>query len=526
MPKKKTRKLENSWIDVGDEEEVDDKLTASTSSSVPTKEATKLKSPINSIPHLPPPNQSTNLWNSDFIMPALEKESRLPQAAPASSTLRRRPKKAATQSKTSVHMESSESSSNLGTYMGRFAENTLIWILSIIGGALYALKRPLSFLLAAYMFMGLLIIGQNILTSRLSAALSPICRVPGVSFFASDFCASPIHLDLSGPDVPQPEFDELMNIQTKFEDLLLQTGDDYAIPAFMKQSQLAMRDVREVVRFSQLRSKNELVFEFNGFIDAASQASWDLETFNSHVGRTVDKVLLTARWTQRALDDIAGPNGTRSSIGTFVSAVLAPFQPMKYTEDVVLDQYIKHSDAVQSEISDLLLEAQAVFALLRSLEETLDAIHGIAVRDTQYAEASRDEVLALLWTKLGGNSRQVNKFQSDLKTLKKISMYGQTAYTHIAAAVLKLQSMSAEIDQLKERLVSVDPIPGRPEIPLGIHLENIRLGVQRLEEARAYSRDRRTESSRQVMDKARGAYGGPDEFILGTQHGRKGLPGE
>ena len=277
-----------------------------------------------------------------------------------------------------------------------------------------------------------------------------------------------------------------------------------------------MRDVREVVRFSHLRSKNELVYEFNTFIDAASQASWDLETFNSHVGRTVDKVLITARWTQRTLDDIQGPNKTEGLIGGIVSTLLAPFQPLKFTEDAVLDQYIKHGDAVQQEINDLLVEAQAVFALLKSLEDTLDAIHGISVRDTQYAQVSRDELLAELWTKLGGNSKQMRKFDSDLNILKQISIYGQTAYTHIAGAVLKLQSMSAEIDQLKERMSSVD-VPGRPSIPLAVHLESIQMGVERLEDARTSARDRRTESSRQIMDRARNAQGDSDPRLLPPQ---------
>ena len=523
MPKRKNKRLENSWVDVGDDEKDDGNLTTSSSSIAATGEGNKLKSPLNSIPNLLPPKHSNSQWISDFIMPALDKESPSPQKAQATSQLRKRPKQAA-QPKAPVLEATADSSSRLAENASRVAEAVLAWVLAVLGGALQALKRPLSYIVAIYMLVGLLIVLQNILTSKISTALSPICRVPGVHFLIPRLCESPIQLNLSGPSVPQPEFDELMSVQNKFEDLLQQTGDDYAIPAFMKQSQLAMRDVREVVRFSQLRSKHELVFEFNTFIDAASQASWDLETFNSHVGRTVDKVLLTARWTQRALDDIAGPNGTRGRIGRFVSTVLAPFQPVKYTEDVVLDQYIKHSDAVQNEISDLLGEAQAVFALLRSLEETLDAVHGIAVRDTQYAEASRDEVLALLWTKLGGNSKQVNKFESDLRTLKKIATYGQAAYTHIAAAVLKLQAMSAEIDQLKERLVSVDPIPGRPEIPLSIHLENIQMGVQRLEEARAVTRDKRAEYSRQVMDKARGAYGSPDEPSLEARFARKGLP--
>ncbi|KAI4156312.1 MAG: hypothetical protein LQ340_000367 [Diploschistes diacapsis] len=520
MPKRKVKKLENSWVDAGDEAEERDNLAVSPSSTAPGP--TSPESPLRSIQEIPP-KQINDAGASSFVMPKLDKETASPQKAPVSPQVRKRKKSAIQITQSAQEANESSSKSNWVDHAIKALESVLTWLLAVLGGALQMSKKPISYLLAAYIFIGLLVVTTNVLTSKLTMALSPVCRIPGASLVVPRLCESPVKLNLSGPNAPQPEFDELMHIQSRFEDLLAQTGDDYAIPAFMKQSQLAMRDVREVVRFSQLRSKHELVLEFNTFIDAASQASWDLETFNSHVGRTVDKVLLTARWTQRALDDIAGPNATQGTIGNIVSTMLAPFRPIKYTEDVVLDHYIKHSDAVQGEISDLLGEAQAVFFLLRSLEETLDAIHGIAVRDTQYAEASRDEVLALLWTKLGGNMKQMNKFDADLRTLKRIATYGQSAYTSIAAAVLKLQSMSAEIDQLKERLISVDPVLGRPQIPLSIHLENIQLGVQRLEEARAYTREKRVGYSREMMDIARGAHGIPGESLIHTP-GRKDLP--
>ena len=521
MGKRKAKKLESSWVDVGSEDDEKESLKASISSKSPSEGST-VQEPLRRSGRETRQKQPGRAWASDFIMPALDKEMPSPQRRSISSQVRKRTK-AKVQIEDPIHEPRSSSSDKLIDHASKFAESTFLYLLALLGRALSILKTPLSYALAVYLLIGVLTIAQNILTSKVSAALTPICRIPGVSWVATGLCSSPVQLDFTSPNAPQPEFDELMKVQNRFEELLTQSGDDYAIPGFMKQSQLAMRDVREVVRFSQLHSKNELLLEFNTFIEAASQTSWDLETFNSHVGRTVDKILITARWTQRTLDDIAGPNTTRGAIGQIFGTLLAPFQPIKFTEDVVLDQYIKHSDAVQGEISDLLTEAQAVFALLRSLEETLDAIHGIAARDTQYAEASREEVLALLWTKLGGNSRQVNKFERDLTTLKKVAIYGKAAYTNIAAAVLKLQAMSAEIDQLKERLVSVDASPDRPQIPLSLHLENIQSGVERLEEARAYTRDKRNKYSQQIMDKARGAYGDPTDPLLQVPPVRKGI---
>ena len=403
----------------------------------------------------------------------------------------------------------------------RVAFAGLGWVFDVLSGSLQVVKTPLTYVIGIYLLFGLLVVASNAVTSRLSAALTPVCRIPGSGLLFPTLCTSPVRFEVEA--TAEPEFDHLMQIQQSFEQLLQQSVDYYAMPAFMKHSQSAMRDVREVVRYSPLKSKNELILEFDTFVSAASQASWDLESFNSHIGRTVDRIMLTARWTKRTLDQIAGPNITKGIVGNAVEMLMTPFQPVKFTEDAVLDLYIKHSDEVQHEIRDLLSEAQAVFSLLKALEDTLDSIHGITARDTYYTKLGREEVLAELWSRLGGNRKQKAVFESQIKVLKQISIYGQAAYTNIGDAILKLQTMSAEIDQLKERLVSVDAGSEKTRVPLSVHLENIQLGVERLEEARGSARNARMEKSRAVIERGREVFGND---VHGMPEGRKELPGK
>jgi len=160
-----------------------------------------------------------------------------------------------------------------------------------------------------------------------------------------------------------------MKVQSQFEDVLTETAGGVSLPLDMKQGESYLRDLRQLVRYSQLKSRNELVLEFDGFIDTAKLASWDLTRFNSHVGRAVDSVIAITRYTSRVLDGIQEQEDSRGSIIAFVNdKLLAPFQPNKFTERLVLDQYIKHTGAVEDEIRKLITDAQALLMILTNLK--------------------------------------------------------------------------------------------------------------------------------------------------------------
>jgi hypothetical protein len=370
-------------------------------------------------------------------------------------------------------------------FLGRIVE----WGLDVAGGALHTLKTPISLALAVYLFIGLLVVVQNAVLSSLTTALSPLCRIPGVSYLPIPVChgipSTPKH-DTPTPTHPiDREFSDLLTLSTKFDDVLVQSAGGASLPFDMKRSEASIRDLRQVVRFSYLHSKNELGLEFDSFIETARIASFDLQRFNSHVGRAVDSLLASARWTSRILDDATHRNEPRGLIPTFIkSTVLAPFQPLSlsFTESILLDQYLSYTATISNEIHRLIAEAQALLIVLQSLEDRLDTIHGIAVRDSIATQASKNEVLATLWAALGGRRGDLRRYDTELELLKQVSKYRELAFAHVSGTILKLQEMGAELEELKERVGSAELVGER--LPLSVHLEEVRLGIERLERAR------------------------------------------
>ncbi|KAL8729025.1 MAG: hypothetical protein Q9166_005026 [cf. Caloplaca sp. 2 TL-2023] len=371
----------------------------------------------------------------------------------------------------------------------------------VLGKAMAIMKPVLSFCLAMYLIVGLLILLRNLLTSSIYSALSPICRIPGTSLLNLPMCHKTISQHRYGEgEEPPVEFDRLVSVQTNFETILEESAGGASLPLDMKRSETSIRDLRTILRYSNLPSKTELVFEFDGFIETADIASNDLQKFNSHVGRAVDNILATARWTKRVLDGVALEHESRGTISAFFNdKVLAPFQPIRFTEATVLQQYTEHTRIVENEINRLIDEAQALLGVLRNLDDRLDVIHGIAVRDDIHAQGSKEETMSQLWTMLGGNRKVLGKYNSQLKLLKQVNLYRQTAIAHVAGTMLKLQAMGAELAELRERVGTVELVDDRAGVPLSVHIESIELGVERLEQRRNWARGVENEQMRKAL---------------------------
>jgi hypothetical protein len=130
----------------------------------------------------------------------------------------------------------------------------LSWLLDVFGGALKVLKTPLSYFLAIWLLFGLLVVVRNFVTTSIYASLSPVCRIPGVSLLNLPFC--PVYnVDTSHGPPPSVEFDQLMVVQSKFEEVLEESAGSVSLPLDMKRGEASIRDLRQLVRYSQLHSK-------------------------------------------------------------------------------------------------------------------------------------------------------------------------------------------------------------------------------------------------------------------------------
>jgi hypothetical protein len=130
----------------------------------------------------------------------------------------------------------------------------LSWSIDVLGSALRILKTPISYLLAIWLLFGIGIILRNLVTHSIYASLSPICRIPGTSLLNLPFCPGSGYSNNAGP-APPVEFDQLMTVQGKFEEVLEETAGGVSLPVDMKRGEASIRDLRQLVKYSQLNSR-------------------------------------------------------------------------------------------------------------------------------------------------------------------------------------------------------------------------------------------------------------------------------
>jgi hypothetical protein len=203
------------------------------------------------------------------------------------------------------------------------------------------------------------------------------------------------------------------------------------------------------------------------------------------------------------LDSIQERDASRGAINAFINdRLLAPFQPVKWSESILLDQYIQHTRIVEEEIGKLITEAQALLMVLNNLDDRLDVIHGITTREDGHAKARKDEILSELWTMVGGNRGKITKVDRQLNLLGQVGVYRKVAFAHVSGTILRLQAIGAELENLRERVGAPELLRDRQDIPLSMHLENINRGIQRLEDGRQNARKLENEHIKQTLERS------------------------
>ncbi|KAF4505456.1 hypothetical protein G6O67_007402 [Ophiocordyceps sinensis] len=403
------------------------------------------------------------------------------------------------------------------------------WVGEVVFIAMTYAKYPLGAVLAVYLVFGSLIVAQNMATRSIYAAVSPLCRIPGASLLSLPFCPPGGDAASNSSAGGHPvEFNDLMGVQSHFEQVLERSADGVSLPFEMKRSEAAVRDLRSLVRHSDIQAKHELVLEFDGYIEAARRAASDLQKFNTHVGSAVDSVISINRWTSRYIDSLApsAVDGGPSALAEWSSWLFAPFQPAvpePFSERAILDKYIEHTALVSDRIATLILEAQAVLRLLNKAEAHLALIYDISSRSEASVASRREEILWTIWTLVGANSARLHGLARQLALLRQVDAQRSSAVAQVSALVLELEAIQAGLGDLRDRLAEpelVAALPRAANIPLAVHIETIDRGVERLQDARARIRAAEDERVRDAVGRIGGAKGGDDRLIDSRGGGR------
>jgi hypothetical protein len=174
--------------------------------------------------------------------------------------------------------------------------------------------------------------------------------------------------------------------------------------------------------------------------------------------------------------------------------------------DVVLRQTFSDAMGVLSaNMERLIVEAHVSLKHLQDLEQQLALIYELVIRENLHISLHRDELLGQLWTSLGGNRRQLRHFNDHLVLLNELGAYRKRALAHVIAALQTLQGMSYEMEDLRARVAAPELVGER--IPVEVHMQSIKSGLERLKEGRMKAKQRGEAAIQQVLKDGLGLIG-------------------
>lgn len=112
-----------------------------------------------------------------------------------------------------------------------------------------------------------------------------------------------------------------------------------------------------------------------------------------------------------------------------------PFGSNASSKELLASTFSQSLSVLSASLERLILSAEASLSSLDRLEEHLSTIHGIVSREDGTISVENAELLAALWTRLGGNRAKVSRFSSNLKLLKELGGYRSQALARVVAAL-------------------------------------------------------------------------------------------
>jgi hypothetical protein len=393
----------------------------------------------------------------------------------------------------------------------------LRFLTGLLSDTLFFLRPFLGAALAISIFAMLVWFGVTWTYAQIGGSVGPVaslsCSLPLLSH--APWCHA------AKPTKDQASFDNLVNLQDSFGDVLDIAEEGFKLPMAMTKAEFPLLELRDLTKFrSQLPSKDELVLQFDQFVDLSRTTSADLSTFNSHIGGAVDKIISMNRHTLRYLEAVQHePSyGLISYLGS-----LLPFADLgRPSSSGVLRQYLQHADLVERQIDALTLEAETLLVSLETMDVKLDEIRETVAHDAANLASSRDKLFATLWTYLGINSQVRAHVNRNIEIADKVRDVRTGAVHVVRAALLELRALKSGIVDLRKRVVAPRTWAAGAVDPWEIeeHVVYVQDGLERLHRKRSEQSQRRQAMVNAMLNHARREFGeGP------RSGGLKELPG-
>ncbi|TEB25146.1 hypothetical protein FA13DRAFT_1738562 [Coprinellus micaceus] len=363
--------------------------------------------------------------------------------------------------------------------------HTSDYTFSILRPAIRLLRIPLSLIL--FLFLLSLILTR--ISSTLSSAFAPFCHVPGMSYTSMCRWVNALN-DMPSRDRPVDtvhwaDYPALVEVQSKtfeqmLDDSVLTSTTPSSLSLDLKKTEMATADLIALVRLSKLKSRDSLAETLSDFVQGARGAGRSLARLDAKMNGAMDSIMAMNDYALHAIE------GARAK------------EPSKLAMALVPETFGDAMNVLSDHLARIILEVETNTQNLDALDEKLNTLRSIVSREDSSVSADREELLSYLWTKLGGNRKDLKNFNRNLKMLSDLGNYRKAAQARVVATLHTLERVSQDMEDMRER-VAAPNLAGSTIAP-EVHMKSIRKGLERLEEGRKRARSLEEEALRKALE--------------------------
>lgn len=359
---------------------------------------------------------------------------------------------------------------------------------------------PIAILLAAYLFH---INGISLEAARDKMQSLSLDSLPDIS------SASNFHIPFFDDEKSRRsassfiDFTNLMEVQSGFESVLDKSTHGLSLPLELKDSEMAARSLRSLLKEGEIADKADFILELNGYIEKAGQAGSNLQTFYIHIGSTVDSVININRWTLRHINSLS-MEPEAPSLPPIIAWAVKPLSLFRSSEQAgndraLLDKYSEHISLVQDRLDKLIEEGKALSLLLHQGQSHLAAINEQAERLASAGRVKSESLLSTIWAYIGRFVEEPRNFDEHIALLKKVDAQYAHTMAHLRSLIEELKDIQLYLgDLLKhddEHSVWGEEAGAQKQTTLSEQYDIINKALEKLEQARKRAAEGETDDS-------------------------------
>ncbi|ROW03056.1 hypothetical protein VMCG_05728 [Cytospora schulzeri] len=278
---------------------------------------------------------------------------------------------------------------------------------------------------------------------------------------------------------PVPDLVKVAGIARSFEPLIYYSENGVAQVGDLQATGVAVWDLGESVRLSNLTSAPIIVKELDDLSDSLKTLAIELTKFFANVDGDIDGILIVMDWARRELSQVASlpnapltsafdnihtilstagvletPSGTPTRLGAIATSVFGMSNPQR-TRHTLQRTFNEFLAVLEEAINNELQHSLALFGLFESIDHQFLNLARTVVRESNAQDEIHTDLLSSLWTRiLGPRASDVKKYERNRLLLQNVREKTVRNKGILVEHNHKLLALKANLESLRRKLVS------------------------------------------------------------------------